>query len=53
MIEKYALSEAGENLHSIVENVGNGATLHLTGEDGHTVAVMMSLREHRRLAPEW
>ena len=53
MIEKHAVSEAAENLPGIVESVGNGNMVHLTGEDGHTLAVMMSLAEYHRLAHGW
>ena len=53
MTEKYAVSEAAENLPSIVEGAGDMDTVYLTGEDGQSAVVLMSLREHHRLAHGW
>ena len=53
MIKKYAIPDAENNLPGIIGEVENGTTVHLTGEDGHTAAVMMSLSEYHRLAHGW
>lgn len=50
MIKKYSVRDASENLLGILGEVGGGDTVHLTGEDGHTVAVLVSLGEYQQLA---
>lgn len=46
MIKKYPLPEADGNLPGILAEIADGATVHLTTEDGSSAAVMMSLAEY-------
>ena len=53
MIKKYPIKDAESDLPGVLNEVESGTTVHLTGEDGHTAAVMMSLGEYHRLAHGW
>ena len=53
MIKKYPVAAAKSDLTAILSEVEKGTTVHLTGEDGHTAAVMMPLVEYHRLAHGW
>ena len=53
MIKKYRIKDAEGNLPGVLSEAENGTLVHLTGEDGHTAVVMMSLAEYHRLAHGW
>ncbi len=53
MIKKYPVKDAESNLPGILSEVEEGTLVHLTGEDGHTAAVMMPLGEYHRLVHGW
>ena len=53
MIKKYPVTDAESKLSAILSEVEEGATVHLTEEDGHTAVVMMPLAEYHRLAHGW
>lgn len=53
MIKKYPVPEADGNLPGILAEIADGATVHLTREDGSSAAVMMSPAEYYRLAHGW
>lgn len=57
MIKKYPIrslsTDAESDLPTLLNQIESGTTVHLTAEDGHTAAVIMSLAEYHRLAHGW